>query len=82
MKNDSSPMGARRWGLRHVTTALPGALLRDLALDEHLWVLVTDAASKRRRLVVRVPGRLPDRVTFVRAPQGDDAVWVRDSVAP
>lgn len=26
--------------------ALPGALLRDLALDEHLWVLVTDAASE------------------------------------
>lgn len=59
--------------------ALPGALLRDLALDEHLWVLVTDAASENDAASwFASQGVSPDRVTFVRAPQGDDAVWVRD----
>ncbi|MDO4918058.1 agmatine deiminase family protein [Kocuria sp.] len=59
--------------------ALPAALLRDLALDEHLWVLVTDAASEGDAAAwFASQGVAPDRVTFVRAPQGDDAVWVRD----
>ncbi|MCT1722044.1 agmatine deiminase family protein [Kocuria marina] len=59
--------------------ALPGALLRDLALDAHLWVLVTDAASETDAAAwFASQGVSPDRVTFVRAPQGDDAVWVRD----
>lgn len=59
--------------------ALPGALLRDLALDAHLWVLVTDAASEIDAAAwFASQGVSPDRVTFVHAPQGDDAVWVRD----
>lgn len=59
--------------------ALLGALLRDPALDAHLWVLVTDAASEIDAAAwFASQGVSPDRVTFVHAPQGDDAVWVRD----
>lgn len=45
--------------------ALPGALLRDLALDAHLWVLVTDAASEIDAAAwFASQGVSPDRVTL------------------
>lgn len=59
--------------------ALPAALLRDLANDHHLWVLVADEQSESEaRAAFSEWGTGPDSVTFVRVPQGSDAPWVRD----